>query len=1027
MRHCPDRTMTERYTFVCYAHDDADFARALTRAMTEHGLSMWLDIDIVPGADWDRTIDERLRECATVLIVLSPAAVASAEVRGELRAALTLDKPIVPLLYQPCEIPRQLQNVQYLDFTTVGARVDAYDAVAAALSSSLHTDERPPRRVKLAGRALRNRLDYLDDVKSEIGGRLAQSLHPGRLNVMKEKRPGLVVRPWDADVRIAEHERTPLPADAKIADVFDDGTVRGRLLILGEPGSGKTTAMLELGQELVARAEADDARPLPVLCNLASWRDAGGTLGAWIVDQLKIKYGVRKDNGLAWLNDRLLVPLLDGLDEVQPEYQEPCIEAINRFQDDDRPPHLVVCCRAAAYANYRVRLKLNTAIQVLALDDDQIRSYLTGAGCAELWQDVGTDPASMGLARSPLLLRIMTVAYAEGAPDEWRRLTPTPERQSHLFDVYIRRLLSDDGTQRYAKGQTLRWLSWLARAMQQRGQAEFLLEQLQPAWLPSAVHRWFYRIGVAVTCFAVVFLVMSLVEMLTDLVPAGRVASRSSAVLERSMGRGGWPNQFAAFVTIFGVASGAFMASRSRIRPIETLVWSRRRAWRRMIDELKRAGITWLNRIAYVGLLGGLLSGVALPLNLLRDDGPASGLAAWSTAGYLANAVSLCTLVVVAALTLKPSTWLFGDRSVWSRRGSSDAVLSGVVFGLAVSPTRGLLFGLLSGVALAGILGVCGGSTALPAPAFARALVIGLAGGVGVGAITWWMMGLPSALLIDWVIAWLIGGAGVAVIFVLYGTVASRLSGGRAGRLSHVVGRLSAWRWRRWLLVAGIMALLGGALLGIIGRFNSVAVRGIGWMSFLVGLGWSGALSSSLLTASVGAAVGMMMGGFLGALYGLLGGLTGPDIERRTQPNQGIWQSAANVGIFAVLGGLMIGIPWGLMNIAAGAVLTRTVPSATDWLRFVVFPAFSFALLGGLVPGAACIQHFVLRCILSATGLAPWRYSRFLDYVTERLLLQRIGGRYRFMHDLLRDHFAGMQLAAPARDAAGDFGTAGSR
>jgi hypothetical protein len=33
-----------------------------------------------------------------------------------------------------------------------------------------------------------------------------------------------------------------------------------------------------------------------------------------------------------------------------------------------------------------------------------------------------------------------------------------------------------------------------------------------------------------------------------------------------------------------------------------------------------------------------------------------------------------------------------------------------------------------------------------------------------------------------------------------------------------------------------------------------------------------------------------------------------------------------------------------------------------------------------------------------------------LDYCTERLLLQRIGGRYRFMHKLLQDHFAAMDL-----------------
>jgi hypothetical protein len=33
-----------------------------------------------------------------------------------------------------------------------------------------------------------------------------------------------------------------------------------------------------------------------------------------------------------------------------------------------------------------------------------------------------------------------------------------------------------------------------------------------------------------------------------------------------------------------------------------------------------------------------------------------------------------------------------------------------------------------------------------------------------------------------------------------------------------------------------------------------------------------------------------------------------------------------------------------------------------------------------------------------------------LDDCIERLLLQRIGGRYRFMHKLLQEHFAKMPL-----------------
>src|SRR5262245_50017405 len=67
--------MSDTHTFVCYAHENADFVRALTADLKARGLPIWLDADIAPGVDWDRTIDERLRACLVFLIVLSPAAV----------------------------------------------------------------------------------------------------------------------------------------------------------------------------------------------------------------------------------------------------------------------------------------------------------------------------------------------------------------------------------------------------------------------------------------------------------------------------------------------------------------------------------------------------------------------------------------------------------------------------------------------------------------------------------------------------------------------------------------------------------------------------------------------------------------------------------------------------------------------------------------------------------------------------------------------------------------------------------------
>ena len=59
--------------------------------------------------------------------------------------------------------------------------------------------------------------------------------------------------------------------------------------------------------------------------------------------------------------------------------------------------------------------------------------------------------------------------------------------------------------------------------------------------------------------------------------------------------------------------------------------------------------------------------------------------------------------------------------------------------------------------------------------------------------------------------------------------------------------------------------------------------------------------------------------------------------------------------------------------------------------------------------GLAVVQHICLRIILTRHYPVPWNLARFLTYGHERRLLQQIGGRYRFIHRELLEHFAGME------------------
>jgi formylglycine-generating enzyme required for sulfatase activity len=109
------------HVFICYAREDEQFALTLARKLKERQVSVWMDrLNLRPGEDWDLAIDKALYGCARFLIVLSPAAVESREVRGELRTALDENKPIVPVIRQACQIPRQLRTIQHIDVSSSG-------------------------------------------------------------------------------------------------------------------------------------------------------------------------------------------------------------------------------------------------------------------------------------------------------------------------------------------------------------------------------------------------------------------------------------------------------------------------------------------------------------------------------------------------------------------------------------------------------------------------------------------------------------------------------------------------------------------------------------------------------------------------------------------------------------------------------------------------------------------------------------------------------------------------------------------
>jgi hypothetical protein len=73
--------------------------------------------------------------------------------------------------------------------------------------------------------------------------------------------------------------------------------------------------------------------------------------------------------------------------------------------------------------------------------------------------------------------------------------------------------------------------------------------------------------------------------------------------------------------------------------------------------------------------------------------------------------------------------------------------------------------------------------------------------------------------------------------------------------------------------------------------------------------------------------------------------------------------------------------------------------------------------IGMIVGGLACLEHLGVRIALWIEGSAPFRYVRFLDEASDRLLLRRAGPAYMFVHGLLLEYLADLDSEPIVRSA----------
>lgn len=467
-------------------------------------------------------------------------------------------------------------------------------------------------------------------------------------------------------------------SSTSIEQVFERAD--GELLILGETGTGKTVLLLQLVKALLARCQQDDTLPIPVIFNLPSWAEKKANLGQWLVEQLQITYQVPHLQALEWIQGDHILPLFDGLDEVETSSRAACIDAINIYRQEHGFLHMVVCCRSNDYDVLPNRLVLDHAIVIKNLTFHQIDEYIEQGGedLAAMQLVLQNEPELHTFLSTPLMLRIC--AYSARGMSE-KDIQALRFSRNVMLTHYIERLLLKEVQYPYTVQDITKFLSWLAWKMEQHNVSEVYIERLQPSWMEDGHLRNRYQHSV-----------VRLVIALQCLVSGGLVAWLKGGLKNGVVGSGN------GILGLFGGGSGNTM-------------------------------LGWMAP----GLGGGTQGGMSLVIIL--------GIVIWLVT-VLVGSPSLPSLTLRAILHgLKHGVWAGLKLGVgigvlviplFAWRGGLNY---GITYGLGTGCLLGMLMGLMRGFAT----GLRHGQSPIQPGAFAErlvnALIWGICGGLSFAAV----------------------------------------------------------------------------------------------------------------------------------------------------------------------------------------------------------------------------------------------------------------------------------------------------
>jgi predicted NACHT family NTPase len=191
-----------------------------------------------------------------------------------------------------------------------------------------------------------------------------------------------------------------------------------KLMILGQPGAGKTTFLKWLALQCNEGEFSQNRVPLFITLKEFAEADGQPDLLSFIIKQLT-ECGVKNgpEVGARILQAGRSIILLDGLDEVRAQDHDRIINTIRHTTQHFDGNQFVITCRIAAKEYIFEKF---TEVEVADFDDEQIADFADKwfklkdpVKAREFPQELADDPGLQELATNPLLLTLLCLVFEE--------------------------------------------------------------------------------------------------------------------------------------------------------------------------------------------------------------------------------------------------------------------------------------------------------------------------------------------------------------------------------------------------------------------------------------------------------------------------------------------------------------------------------------------------------------------------------------------------------------------------------------